>query len=327
MNDLRYAWRTLAHNRGFTIAAAGLLAAGIGVTTLIFSAVDAILLRPLPVSHPEQLVRFVQSFPRIGLDSRIPLPVYRALRDRSTTLSAVFGEHEQDVPMTEPGPAERIRVHLVTPEFFDALGVHAVLGRALTADDANDNPGDPPAVLSYAFWQRRFHGDPKALGQTIRVQDHTFAIVGVLPREFNGFAADTAPDIRLPLRALTLIAAGYAGRVDDAEVNLAGRLKPGVTPAQAHAESMVIWSAIAAAYNRSSRPLSYDPKYPLDLIPLEHGTSILRDRYGAALKFLIACSALSPTDGLRKRCGTASRQKCRAAAGDRRAAGRRRDAG
>lgn len=164
MNDLRYAWRTLAHNRGFTIAAAGLLAAGIGVTTLIFSAVDAILLRPLPVSHPEQLVRFVQSFPRIGLDSRIPLPVYRALRDRSTTLSAVFGEHEQDVPMTEPGPAERIRVHLVTPEFFDALGVHAVLGRALTADDANDNPGDPPAVLSYAFWQRRFHGDPKAFG-------------------------------------------------------------------------------------------------------------------------------------------------------------------
>src|SRR5580704_11314730 len=154
MSDLRFAWRLLAKSPGFTLGTAGLLAAGIGVTTLIFSAVDAILLRPLPVSHPEQLVRFAQSFPRVGFDSEIPLPVYRALRDRSTTMSAVFGEHEEDVPMTEPGPAERIRVHLVTPEFFEALGVHAVLGRTLTADDAKDNPGDPPAVLSYAFWQR-----------------------------------------------------------------------------------------------------------------------------------------------------------------------------
>src|SRR5580692_5398984 len=243
MNDLRFAWRMLSKSRAFTLAAAGLLAAGIGVTTLIFSAVNAILLRPLPVRHPEQLVRFVQTLPRIGPDSRIPIPVYGTLRDRSTTLSAVFGEHEEDVTMTEPAPAERIRVHLSTPEFFEALGVHAVLGRTLTAGDAKDNPGDPPAVLSYSFWQRRFSADPNALGQTIRVQAHTFTIVGVLPREFNGFAADTAPDIRLPLRTLTLIAAGFAGREDDASLDLAGRLKPGVTPAQARAESTVIWSA------------------------------------------------------------------------------------
>jgi predicted permease len=293
MNDLRFAWRMLWKSRGFTLAAAGLLAAGIGVTTLIFSAVDAILLRPLPVPHPEQLLRFVQSFPRVGFDSQIPSPVYRALRDRSTTLSAVFGEHEEDVPMTdtkpEPGPAERVRVHLVTPDFFDALGVHAVFGRTLTVDDATDNPGDPPAVLSYAFWQRRFNGDPKALGQTIRVQDHTFVIVGVLSREFNGFAADTAPDIRLPLRALTLIAAGFAGRVDEASLDLAGRLKPGVSMAQARAESTVIWSAALAPFKNTSRPMGR-PDYPLELAPLEHGTSILRDRYGPALKFLIACS-------------------------------------
>jgi len=200
MNDLRLAVRTLSKSRGFTFAAAGLLAAGIGVTTLIFSAVDAILLRPLPVRHPEQLVRLVQRVPRQGTVSSIPLPAYEALRDRSTTLSAVFGDREEGITMTDPAPAELLRVHLVTPNFFDALGVQAVLGRTLVADDAKDRPGDPPAILSYAFWQRRFNGDSKVLGKTICVQGHTFVIAGVLPREFNGFAADTAPDVRLPFR-------------------------------------------------------------------------------------------------------------------------------
>ncbi len=167
MNDLRLAWRTISKSPGFTLATAGLLAAGIGVTTLIFSAVDAVVLRPLPVRHPEQLVRLVQRVPRMGTVSGIPLPVYEALRDRSTTFSAVFGEREEDLAMTEPAPAERIRIHLSTPNFFDALGVHAMLGRTLVADDAKDNPGDPPAVLSYGFWRRRFNGDPKALGTNL----------------------------------------------------------------------------------------------------------------------------------------------------------------
>jgi hypothetical protein len=130
------------------LAAAGLLAAGIGVTTFIFSAVDAIILRPLPVAHPEQLVHFVQRLPRIGLDSRVPLPVYEALRDQSTTMSAVFGEQEVDRAMTEPAPAERVRIHLSTPNYFNDLGIRAVVGRTLTRYDANDNPGDPPVVLS-----------------------------------------------------------------------------------------------------------------------------------------------------------------------------------
>ena len=205
MNDLRIAWRMHSRSRGFTFAAAGLLAAGIGVTTLIFSAVDAILLRPLAVSRPEQLVRFVQLVPRAGTVSRIPISIYQALRDRSTKLSTVFGEFAIDAAMNEPAPAERVRVHLSTPEFFDALGVRAELGRTLIADDAKDNPGAPPAVLSYGFWQHRFNGDPNVLGKTIRLHGNPFVIVGVTPREFNGFAADTAPDVRVPLRSLPLI--------------------------------------------------------------------------------------------------------------------------
>lgn len=282
----------LSKSRGFTFAAAGLLAAGIGVTTLIFSAVDAILLRPLPVSHPEQLVRFVQRVPRKGTVSSIPLPVYEALRDRSTTASAVFGEYEEDLAMTEPAPAERIRIDLTTPNFFNALGVQAAVGRTLTADDAQDNPGDPPIVLSYAFWRRRFHGDPKALGKTIRIKGYAFTIVGVLPREFNGFAADTAPDVRLPLRVWPLLAPGLAGHPEYVSLELAARLKPGVTLAQAEAESRVIWKAAQDAIDKkASSGANRDPSFPLELDPLEHGVSILRDRFGPALKFLIACSS------------------------------------
>ena len=291
MNDLRIAWRILSRSRGFTFAAAGLLAAGIGVTTLIFSAVDAILLRPLPVRHPEQLVRFVQSLPRIGFDSRIPVPVYEALRDRSTTLSAVFGEFAYDAAMSEPTPSERIRVNLSTPEFFDALGVRAALGRTLIADDAKDNPGVPPAVLCYGFWRRRFNGDPKAIGKTIRLHGNLFVIVGVTPREFNGLAADTAPDVRVPLRTLPLITTELGPRGEYAYVDLAGRLRPGVTLARAQAESRTIWKAAMDNLDERHRAVSYDTVYPLELDSLEHGTSILRDRYGAALKFLIACSS------------------------------------
>src|SRR5579884_3788405 len=110
MNNLRFAWRMLSKSPGFTFAAAGLLAAGIGVTTLIFSALDAIVLRPLPVSHPEELVRLVQRVPRIGTQSYIPEAIYEDLRGRSTTLASIFGEDALTYAMTEPAPAERVAV-------------------------------------------------------------------------------------------------------------------------------------------------------------------------------------------------------------------------
>lgn len=291
MNDLRYAARTLARDRGFTLAAAGLLAAGIGVTTLIFSAVDAILLRPLPVPHPEQLVRLVQRMPRQGNVSEIPLPAYDALRDRSTTLSAVFGEREERLPLTDP-PSELVAIHLSTPNFFDALGVHAALGRTLTAADGVEAPGDPPAVLSYAFWQRRFLGDPQAIGKTIRIKGNPFVIVGVLPRDFNGFAADTAPDLRVPLRVWRVLDPGLRGP-EYLNLELAGRLKPGVRIETAQAETRTIWAATLKALNQGelSTVRGRDVSHPLELDSLEHGTSILRDRYAVALQFLIACAS------------------------------------
>lgn len=292
MNDLRLAFRTLSRSSWFALAASGLLAAGIGVTIVLFSALDAVVLRPLPVNHPEQIVRFVQRLPKVGVDSRIPLPVYEALRDRSSTLSAVFGEHEENLVMTEPAPAEYLRIHLATPNFFEALGVRAFVGRTLTTGDAADRPGDPPAVLSYSFWQRRFNGNPSAINQTIRIAGHDFVIVGVLPRDFNGLSADTAPDVRLPLRVWPLLDPGWQSHPGLVQLDLAGRLRPRTSLSRGQAESRTIWAAALNALPKGEGlPFGAgDFRYPLELDPLERGTSILRDRYASALKFLIACS-------------------------------------
>src|SRR5439155_19154736 len=125
---LRLPIRLLAKRPGLSLFAAGLLAVGIGGGALLFSAFESVWLRRLPVRHPEELVRVVQRFPRLGTRSNFSYAYYRALREHSTTLAAVFGDDESPVVMNEPAPAEQIRVSTVTPEYFDALGVRALYG-------------------------------------------------------------------------------------------------------------------------------------------------------------------------------------------------------
>jgi predicted permease len=296
MDDLRYAARKLAKTPGFTLVAVLLLGAGIGATTVIYSALDAVLLRPLPVQHPENLVRMVQKSPQLGTRSSFEYPFYEALRDHSTTLSAVFGEEELWVALNEPRPAEQLRLSLVTPEYFEVLGVPALLGRALTRDDAKENPGMIPAIVSYGFWRRRLDGDPSAIGATLTMHGHKFAIVGVMPRDFNGTSLDTSPDVRLPVRAAPLVfdttdrPARLAELVD---LSLAGRLKPGVTRAQARAESYSLWrAATEVAWKLHQDILESELRRGMDVDALDHGTSILRDKFGNALELLIASVSL-----------------------------------
>src|SRR5262249_38780200 len=141
--------------------------------------------------------------------------------------------------MSGPLPAEEIRVHLVTGEFFNLLGVPALYGRTLTPIDATEPADTPPAVLSYFFWQRRFASDPQVIGRTITIRGHAFAIVGVMPRQFNGISADTSPDVRIPYRygawlAPEPVAANFS-------LELAARLRPGIGLTKAEAESRAIW--------------------------------------------------------------------------------------
>ena len=287
MRDFRYAARSLAKNPGFTAAAAGLLALGIGATSVIFSAFNALLLKPLPVREPGQLVRMVQKMPQLGTRSNFGPEFYEALRDHSTTLSAVFGDLDWLAVMNEPEPAEELRVAIVTPEFFPTLGAQALYGRTLTPGDEREQPGMPPAVLSYDFWQRRFHSDPHAIGRTLTLHSHQFAIVGVMPREFNGITADTAPDVRVPRRTFPLISLRTDARPAYIGLELAGRLRPGVSLEQAQAECQALWRSTLPPENRE-----FELRRGMLLDPLEHGVSILRDRFGLAIQLLAGCVGL-----------------------------------
>ncbi len=297
LQDLRYGLRMLAKNRGFTFLVTGLLALGIGATTVVFSLFDAVFLRPLPVRQPAELVRMVQHVPKLRTYSNFPYVYYEALRDHSTTLAAVFGDTVDyaHFAMSDPEPTEEIRVYGVTPEFFPALGVHARYGRVLLRSDAKETPGLLPAVLSYGFWQRRFGGDPGVVNKrTLLINGHRFVIVGVMPREFNGITVDTAPDVRVPLRAYFLLGDFPKDRL---YLEVAGRLKPGVALSLAEAECLALWRSTMETYLRdvfkdSPQAISAQLSRGMALEPIARGVSLLRDRYGDVLKLVMASVAL-----------------------------------
>jgi predicted permease len=286
MGDLRYAVRILTKSPGFTLTVVGLLALGIGANTAIFSALNALLLRPLPVRDPQQLIRLVQTIPRIGITSDFPYDVYQALQ-HAATLQAVLGEAEWPVAMNDPKPAEQVRVDVVTPEFFDVLGVPAFYGRTLAPSDAQDATGMPPAVLTYGFWKRRFAGDMRAVGHTITLRGHKFLVVGIMPGTFNGITTDTAPDLRIPLRALPLLQADGEYREGKVPLEIAARMKPGVSPEQARSECSVIWRNVMRAPQFQN-----EWRQDLQVESLEHGASVLRDRFGLALQLLAGSAGL-----------------------------------
>jgi hypothetical protein len=245
MNDVRFALRILGRNRSSTALIVSLLALGTGASTTIFSLFDAVLLRPLPVRQPEQLVRMVQRFPKpLGVRSDFPYAYYKALRDHSKTLGSVFAETEwyKRFRVTDPVPAEEIVVDGVTPEFFDALGVSPLIGRLLMADDATRKFDTPPAVLSYNFWRKRFGGNPRSMGRTFAINGHRFSMVGVMPHGFHGLSVDHGPDIRIPLRAYSLLLSDF--NVDHSAFEIAARLKPGFTQSRAQAECLTIWRPV-----------------------------------------------------------------------------------
>jgi len=294
LQDLRYGVRMVARNPRFTLLVAGLLALGIGASTIIFSLFEAVFLRELPVRRPGELVRMVQKsrLPTVPPQSNFAYTYYKALLDHSTTLTAVFGETGVNwrFAMSDPEPAEQINLDAVTPEFFQALGVRPLLGRVLLPQDDAQTPGMLPAVLSYGFWSRRFARDASVVNRrSLLVGGQRFLIVGVTPRDFNGVTVDSAPDVRVPLRAFPLLLKWPENQL---WFELSGRLKPGVTRSQAEAECLVLWRSTMESVFRnwkvSPQLIERELATGMQLEPSARGESILRHRYGDALKLLMA---------------------------------------
>jgi putative ABC transport system permease protein len=225
--DIRFGLRSLRKNRGFTAVAIITLALGIGATTAIFTVVNAVLLRPLPYPHPEQLVYVQQILGNFGLQDFVLSNQFAAWRDRNKTLSRVAAYISAQFNLTGGGAPERVKAGKATASFFSLLGVRPVAGRTFLAGD--DSPGSlPVAILSEALWKRRYGGDPSVIGKGITLDGEDFTVVGVLPATFvipDQYKSDYA--LWVPL---------VAKQKEVSVIRVIGRLKPAVALATARAD-------------------------------------------------------------------------------------------
>lgn len=236
LQDLRYAFRALRKSPGFAAVAILSLALGIGANTAIFSLIDAVILKSLPVRDPEQLLQVMMGTEAYGGYSN---PTWEHLRDRQDVFSGIFAYGRWGFNLASGGEAHSVHGAYVSGEYFDTLGVHAVLGRTLSP--ADDRRGCAArAVLSYGFWQREYGGRADVLGKTIALDRHPAEIVGISEPGFDGTEVGASADIMAPLCAITAIGSGYPAMLDTnfypvGWLQVIGRLKRGVTAGQAAA--------------------------------------------------------------------------------------------
>jgi putative ABC transport system permease protein len=240
--DIRYAVRTLRRSRGFAAVAMLTLALGIGANTAIFSAVYAVVLRPLPYHEPDRLVLVWEEASSIGFPTNTPAPANyfdwkrqnAVFTDMAATASAVAN-------LTVDGPPEQVLGRSVTANFFTVLGVRVALGRALTVDE--ERTRTPVVLISHRLWQRRYSGAPDIVGRSIRLNGTTHTVVGVLPRDF--VFRNREIDFWIPARFTT---PEQAATRDAHFLNVVARLRDGVSIEQARANMNLIARELAIQY-------------------------------------------------------------------------------
>ncbi|MGA9720575.1 MAG: ABC transporter permease [Acidobacteriaceae bacterium] len=317
--DLRFTLRQFRKAPVFTITILAVLALGVGATTAIFGLFDQVLLRTLPVSHPEELVRvqahtesFSGSFSARGgdLDEYTSYPAYRYLRDNTAAIfSGIIATNpENTVGVAWHDRSDLANAELVSGNYFQVLGVPAIVGRTILPSDDVVKLGSPVAVLSYGYWQRRFGGDPRVVGEALRINGHAFTILGVAPQHFHSVNGGEPSDLFVPMMMRPVIHPGnadpdYPGlddldRYNSVWLNMVARLKPGVTMAQATAALQPIWHAeriIDFAYQKNQSPLNrtrYIDHARVKLLSGATGFSPLRDTLETPMKVLMGMGAL-----------------------------------
>jgi predicted permease len=298
--DATYAVRTLVHNAGFTAVVLLILGLGIGANTSIFSLIDALMLRPLAVPHPEQLVaigdprntgRVSEGTPQVDI---LSYPLYEDLRDQNHVLTSMYasGRGERlDVVIARGAEPDHPRSRFVSGNFFTVLEVSAGTGRVFTNED------DPAVVISDGYWHRQFGGSRDAIGRTITINGTPVTVVGVMPREFTGDAIGQPTDMWLPLKMHPIVVAHTQWLKDRTICWLLvmGRLAPGVSLAQARTElqalakTSLIDNATAADRGGTERNLA---RNPMPVASGAMGFSYYRSTYAQALFTLMAAVGL-----------------------------------
>jgi hypothetical protein len=226
-NDLRYGVRMLLKHKGFTLVAVLSLALGIGANTAIFSFIDTALLKSLPVKDPEQLYLVAHAGER-GVTEANNFPFFEQLRDHNQSFAGLLAFNPNQWKVTLNGETEIVAGQVVTGNYFSVLGVSALLGRTLTPEDDKVPQGHPVAVISHAYWQRRFGKDPEVLGKTITINLTPFTIIGVTPPEFFGLQVGRSAEISVPMAMHSLVGSGanLGERKFWWALPILGRLKP-----------------------------------------------------------------------------------------------------
>jgi predicted permease len=249
IRDCRYGLRMLRHSPAFTSVAILSLALGIGACTAIFSLMDRVMFRMLPVRQPDRLVQITRFHPPYGRSS-MSYPIVLALNKGLSSFEGLLARHHlRDCDIRIDRNTETADLDLVSGSYYRLLGVNAVVGRTFT-EDVDRAPGaNPVAVISHRYWERRFALDRAVIGKTFRRLDTLFTIVGVTPRDFFGTVVGEEPDITVPITMDAQVRGGksWLDQHGYGWLELMGRLKPAVGMSQARAEVEKVFANIAAA--------------------------------------------------------------------------------
>ena len=292
----------------FTAVAVLTLALGIGANTAIFTLLDQALIRSLPVSHPEQLVRLRFSGLHAGNvnfyggddHDYFSYPTYRELRDKNAAFSGLIANSESQVGVNWNNQAELANCELVTGNYFDVLGVQPAVGRLLVPADDVPN-GNAVVALSFSYWQRRFNADPGIVGQPLMINGHPFTVVGVAPPNFRSIITGYAPPLFFPLNAKPLVIPEATNDLNDfrsAWLTIEARMKPGETRTRAEASLQPLWHALRAeqlAQTEDSEQLvrrGFLNDSKLQIVDNSRGFSPLRDQIRVPLLIVMGMVGL-----------------------------------
>jgi len=292
--DLRFGLRMMLKQPGFTAMAALTLALGIGANTAIFSLVDAVLLKTLPVRNPEELV-FFGHFGRTGdRDDRLAsnYPLYEHLRDHNQSFAGMSGLWPMSFKVRQESGVEIVPGQYVTGSYFSTLGVSALLGRTIsTADDA----GAMVAVISHRFWEGKFAKDPAVIGKPMVVNGNSLTIIGVTPPDFLGLLPGEPTEISIPLAAQPKVSAEFGDRREMREglwgLTILGRLKPGAQAEQAPADLDTLMRQWMTE-NKFPQQMVDNSFTRAELLPAGQGLDGLRFRFSKPLQALMGAVGL-----------------------------------
>ena len=287
MTDWKYAWRQIRNRPAFAVVIVFLIGIGIAANATIFTLVDALLLRKLPVRNPDELVRIVDHHPPLPDGSYFEYSYWKFLRAHSTSFSAIVAQADWTTGITVNGETDFVDIGLVSDNYFASLGVNT----ALNAPDS--------VVLSHRYWRQKFNADPNLVGRAVvQLNGHPFTIIGVTPPDFHGTTVELNPDVRIAAAAATQMV-DLGGPLEEGffRYELVARLKPGVSLERAQSETVSLHDGWRREYAKEY--LAHHPGEKLDpedlkvngelrLTAIPYGVSVLREQFSSALTLLMA---------------------------------------